>query len=347
MEVIKSYRKKINQIDNQIVELLIKRNKISQEIIDFKENQGIPVYDFERESDIIISLKNKFEGLINPNEIEILFKDILFYSKQYHLKLESTNFALNEVLNAKPFLIAGPCSVESEEQIFRIAEDMSNFGIKLLRGGAYKPRTSPSSFQGLGFDGLKLIKAAARKFGLFVVSEFTSISQLEGGIDFVDIVQIGSRNMFAYDLLKEIGRITSEKKKPIILKRGFNATLKEFLYAAEYIINEGNPNVILCLRGIRTFEQIDSKFRFTSDLASIVELKSQTNLKVMFDPSHAIGDSNFIYPISKSALALGADGIMVETHFNPEQSISDAKQTIDYETLNRIIEFIEKIRNVI
>jgi 3-deoxy-7-phosphoheptulonate synthase/chorismate mutase len=347
MEVIKSYRKKINHIDNQIVELLISRNKISQEIIDYKEDHGISVYDYERESDIIISLKNKFSGLINPSEIEMLFKDILFYSKQYHLKLESSNLELDEILNQKPFLIAGPCSIESEDQIFRIANDMKNFGIKLLRGGAFKPRTSPSSFQGLGFNGLKLIKSAAEKFDLFVVSEFTSISQLDAGIDFVDIVQIGSRNMFSYDLLKEIGKITADKKKPIILKRGFNATLREFLFAAEYIMNEGNPNVIMCLRGIRTFEQIDSKFRFTSDLASIIELKFQTNLKVIFDPSHAIGDSNFIYPIAKSALALGADGIMVETHFSPELAFSDSKQTIDYETLNRIIEFIEKIKNVI
>ena len=197
MDVIKLNRKKINQIDNQIVELLIKRNKISQEIIDFKENQGIPVYDFERESDIIISLKNKFEGLINPNEIEMLFKDILFYSKQLRLKLESCNLALNEILNEKPFLIAGPCSVESEKQIFRIAEDMKNFGIKLLRGGAFKPRTSPSSFQGLGFEGLRLIKAAAEKFGLFVVSEFTSISQLDKGIDFVEKTTVAFKQVKA------------------------------------------------------------------------------------------------------------------------------------------------------
>ena len=344
--IIEEFRKKIDKIDNSIIDLIIERNRFSNEILDYKSKNNINIFDKERENDIIDSLKNKFQDKLNPLEIEQIYKEILFFSKQNYLKHKSLN-NYSGLFDTIPLLIAGPCTIESEEQIEKIAADLSSFGIKYLRGGAFKPRTSPDSFQGLGADGLRMIKAAAERNNMKVITEITSPDQLSDYYDLVDIVQIGSRNMFSYQLLKDIGEITANDQKTVILKRSFNATLQEFLYAAGYIINQGNPNVVLCLRGIRTFEQIDSKLRFTPDLGSIAELKSITDLPVIFDPSHATGDAKYVYGISKAAISLGADGIMVETHYEPEISVSDAKQTISYTELKKIFSFIEEIKYAI
>ena len=236
-------------------------------------------------------------------------------------------------------IIAGPCAVESEEQIFRIAGKIRESGIKYFRAGAFKPRTSPHTFQGMGLEGLKLIKKASDENELFVVSEIMDNNELENCYDMIDMIQIGSRNMASYGFLKQIGKISSKDKKPILLKRGFNATLEELLFAAEYITNEGNPNVLLCLRGIRTFEQIDSSMRFTPDLASIIELKEKTGFPVIFDPSHSSGHSKYVERLSKAALLLGADGLLVEVHDEPEKALSDGFQAIKPDVLKRIIDF--------
>lgn len=245
-----------------------------------------------------------------------------------------------DLINIKPFIIAGPCSVENREQINEIASNLNKLGIRILRGGAFKPRTSPFSFQGLEDEGLKYLKEAAEKNNMFVITEFTDSRQLDELYDYSDIIQIGSKNMFSYGFLKQIGKATSKDSKPILIKRSFNATLNEFLLAAQYIINLGNPNVILCLRGIRTFEQIDSKMRFTPDLASILELKDMTNLKIVFDPSHACGDSKYVIPTAIAAINLGSDGVMLETHSSPETAISDGKQSIKPEELTKLIDYI-------
>ena len=255
---------------------------------------------------------------------------------------ENNNKKIYEQFHTQRVIIAGPCAVESNEQINRLAKGLKEIGIKYFRAGAFKPRTSPRTFQGMGIEGLRWVKQTADENGLYVVSEIMDNGELENCYDLIDVIQIGSRSMASYGFLKRIGKATAKDQKPVLLKRGFNATLQELLYAAEYISNEGNPNIILCLRGIRTFEQIDSSLRFTPDLASILELKEKTGLPVLFDPSHSSGDAKYVEQLSKAALLLGADGLLIEVHDEPEKALSDGQQAILPEVLKEIIEFSKK-----
>lgn len=218
-------------------------------------------------------------------------------------------------------VIAGPCSVESEEQIVGIAEDVLNSGAGFLRGGAFKPRTSPYSFQGLGADGLELLSKARSRTGLPVVSEMMSIDMLEKFVEEVDIIQIGARNMQNFDLLKELGKI----RKPILLKRGLSATVEEWLMSAEYIMAGGNNQVILCERGIRTFE---TSTRNTLDLSAIPVIKRLSHLPVIVDPSHATGSWWMVEALSRAAIAAGADGLIIEVHNDPKNALCDGAQSI-------------------
>ena len=218
-------------------------------------------------------------------------------------------------------VIAGPCSVESEEQIVSVAKSVKASGAKLLRGGAFKPRTSPYAFQGLMGDGLKLLLTAKKETGLPVVTEIMNVNHLELFND-VDVIQVGARNMQNFDLLKELGRCS----KPILLKRGLANTLQELLMSAEYIMAGGNSNVILCERGIRTFE---TATRNTLDISAIPMLKSFTHLPVIVDPSHASGISKMVAPLSRAAVAIGADGLMIEVHNEPAKALCDGAQSLD------------------
>lgn len=218
-------------------------------------------------------------------------------------------------------VIAGPCSVESEEQIVGIAEDVLNSGAGFLRGGAFKPRTSPYSFQGLGADGLELLSKARSRTGLPIVSEMMSIDMLEKFVEEVDIIQIGARNMQNFDLLKELGKI----RKPILLKRGLSATVEEWLMSAEYIMAGGNNQVILCERGIRTFE---TSTRNTLDLSAIPVIKRLSHLPVIVDPSHATGSWWMVEALSRAAIAAGADGLIIEVHNDPKNALCDGAQSI-------------------
>jgi 3-deoxy-7-phosphoheptulonate synthase len=226
-------------------------------------------------------------------------------------KLGGENFAL----------IAGPCTVESREQMLETARIVRDAGATLLRGGAYKPRTSPYAFQGLGQEGLRLLAEAKAETGLPIVTELMDIGDLDAVLEVADVVQIGARNMQNYPLLAEIGR----SGRPALLKRGLSATLDELLMAAEYILKEGNPNVILCERGIRTFE---TAYRFTLDLMAVPVLKELTHLPVIVDPSHAAGRRDLVMPLSLAAAAVGADGIIVEVHPNPDEAICDGPQAL-------------------
>lgn len=217
-------------------------------------------------------------------------------------------------------VMAGPCSIESEDQIVEIAREVKKSGAKILRGGVFKPRTSPYSFQGLGPKGMKLMLEAKRVTGLPIVTEIMDLSQIPA-FDNVDLIQVGARNMQNFTLLKELGRL----RKPILLKRGMSATMRELLMAAEYIMAGGNDQVILCERGIRTFEKAT---RNTLDLSAIPVLKRQTHLPVIVDPSHATGLSWAVKPMAKAALAAGADGLMIEVHNHPEQALCDGDQAI-------------------
>src|SRR5580692_8535826 len=218
-------------------------------------------------------------------------------------------------------LIAGPCTVESREQTLQTARVVRDAGATLLRGGAYKPRTSPYAFQGLGQEGLRLLAEAKAETGLPIVTELMDVSDLDAVLEVADVIQIGARNMQNYPLLAELGRAG----RPALLKRGLSSTLDELLMAAEYILKEGNPNVMLCERGIRTFE---TAYRFTLDLMAVPVLKELTHLPIIVDPSHAAGRRDLVTPLSLAAAAVGADGIIVEVHPNPEEAICDGPQAL-------------------
>lgn len=229
-----------------------------------------------------------------------------------------------------PVVISGPCAIEGREQIVELAHAVKAAGAVALRGGAYKPRTSAYDFQGLGLDGLKYMKEAGLQAGLPVVSEVVSIEQIEPSSPYLDVFQVGARNMYNYELLKELGR----QRKPVLLKRGMSATIDELLQAAEYILLEGNLQVILCERGIRTFE---NRTRNTLDLSAVAVIKSLTSLPVLVDPSHAVGKRELIAPMSRAAIACGADGLIIESHCTPDKSVSDAAQAIEPSTLAAIV----------
>lgn len=223
--------------------------------------------------------------------------------------------------NNKLPVIAGPCSVESEEQILEIAKSVKESGASMLRGGAYKPRTSPYAFQGLGVEGLKLLAKAREITGLPIVTEILDPHDLDAVVEYADVLQIGARNSQNYALLKQVGK----SKKPVLLKRGMSTTIIEFLMCAEYILSEGNENVILCERGIRTFE---TATRNTFDLNAIPVLKEKTHLPVFADPSHGTGYWQYVIPMALAAIAAGADGLIIEVHNNPEVAISDGGQSL-------------------
>ena len=237
-------------------------------------------------------------------------------------------------------LIAGPCSVESEEQITNIASSVKMCGAGFLRGGAFKPRTSPYSFQGLELQGLELLKLAKKKTGLPIVTEIMSTSMIEKFNEEVDIIQVGARNMQNFDLLKELGKI----KKPILLKRGLSATIEELLMSAEYIMAGGNEQVILCERGVRTFENYT---RNTLDLSAIPVIKKLSHLPIIIDPSHATGKSWMVEPLSKAAIAAGADGLIIEVHNDPKNALCDGQQSITPEEYKILVEKLKKIANAV
>lgn len=234
-----------------------------------------------------------------------------------------------EIGAEKPIFIAGPCSIESEEHIIDEANNLKKIGVDILRGGVFKPRTSPYDFQGLGYEGLEYFKKAADNVNLPIITEVLSEDDIEKMIDYVDIFQVGSRNMYNYSLLKKLGKTN----KPVLLKRGFSATIKEWTMAAEYIAMGGNEDIILCERGIRAFNDYT---RNTLDLAGALVAKNLTGLPVIVDPSHGTGRRELIGPMTDAAIACGLDGVIIETHRNPDTAISDAKQTITYSDYEKI-----------
>ncbi len=237
-------------------------------------------------------------------------------------------------------VMAGPCAVESEEQLSETARQVKAGGASLLRGGAFKPRTSPYSFQGLGIEGLEMLSRARETTGLSVVSEVMDTRQVEAVARHADILQIGSRNMQNFPLLKEAGNTSM----PILLKRGMMATIAEYLNAAEYVLSQGNPNVILCERGIRTFEP---STRYTLDLNAIPILKQRTHLPVLVDPSHGTGLRSLVPTMAKASIAAGADGLLMEVHYRPEEALCDGSQSLHPEEFNTLMYELEKVAQAI
>jgi len=251
------------------------------------------------------------------------------------IKIKNVGIGGNEVS-----VIAGPCSVESEEQIMIIAELVKKSGVKILRGGAFKPRSSPYSFQGLGEEGLRLLRKAADEFGLLVITEVLENSMIDLVYKYTDIFQVGARNMQNYSLLKELG----SAKKPVMLKRGLSATVEDWLMSAEYILSNGNTEVFLCERGIRTFETYT---RNTFDISAIPVVHKRSHLPVFADPSHATGLRDKVIPMARAAVAAGADGLMVEVHHDPEKALSDGPQALLPYQFEEMMQQIRLIANVI
>lgn len=263
-------------------------------------------------------------------------------SRQFHpensiIDVAGIKFGGNDIV-----IIGGPCSVESEASICEIAKEIKQCGGQLLRGGAYKPRTSPYDFQGLGTDGILALEKAGKQQGLPIVSEIMSVDKIEEFEKHVDLIQVGARNMQNFELLKALGKVS----KPILLKRGFSNTIDEWLMSAEYIIANGNPNVILCERGIRTFE---TSTRNTLDLSAICVVKEKSHLPILVDPSHGTGNANYVKSMALAAVAAGADGLIIEVHPHPECALSDGHQCITpkifkeiSDQANQIVKFLRK-----
>ena len=237
-------------------------------------------------------------------------------------------------------IIAGPCSVESEDQILSIAKDIALSGATFLRGGAFKPRSSPYAFQGLGLDGLELLKIARQKTGLPIVTELLSVEYLDEFAEHVDVIQIGARNMQNFVLLQEVGKLG----KPVLLKRGISSTIEELLMAAEYVMHEGCNDVILCERGIRTFE---TATRNTLDLSAVPVLKNKSHLPVIVDPSHGTGHWNLVEPMALAAVAAGADGLIIEVHNTPQYALCDGQQSITPEVFHHLVKKINRVHEAI
>ncbi|MGL4800310.1 MAG: 3-deoxy-7-phosphoheptulonate synthase [Cellulosilyticaceae bacterium] len=250
---------------------------------------------------------------------------------KFHPEATTIDLGNCQIGGKKLIVMSGPCAIESEAQLLESAEAIKNGGATILRGGAYKPRTSPYAFQGLEEEGLQYMKNAREKTGLSVVCEVTSISAVHTAVNYVDILQIGARNMQNFELLKAVGKTNL----PVLLKRGLAATIDEWLNAAEYIMSEGNQNVILCERGIRTFE---TATRNTLDISAIPVVKSKSHLPIIVDPSHASGKRAYIASLAKAAIAAGADGLMIEVHPDPEHALSDGPQSLNPQDFKLLME---------
>ena len=280
--------------------------------------------------------------LANPiiTDIQRVSQPYKLANRMFHPEDTIVNVNGIEIGGKKIVMIAGPCSVEGQDQISRIAKEVKEAGADMLRGGAYKPRTSPYAFQGMGTAGILAMVNARHETGLPIVSELMAIEHLEEFVENVDIIQIGARNMQNFDLLKAVGKT----KKPVLLKRGLANTIEEWIMAAEYIMSEGNPNVIFCERGIRTFEKYT---RNTLDLAVIPIIKERTHLPIIIDPSHAAGDYKLIEALSLASIAAGADGLIIEVHDDPCNAWSDGSQSLKPKRYAQLVEKGKQIAKVI
>jgi 3-deoxy-7-phosphoheptulonate synthase / chorismate mutase len=332
-------RGRVDELNLELLKLINERAQLVQEIGRVKEAQGVYRYDPVRERDMLDLIKQHNDGPFDKSTIEHIFKEIfkagLDLQKDDHSKallVSRKKKAEDTIVNVKgeligkglPHFVFGPCAVESYEQTATVAKAVREKGLRLLRGGAYKPRTSPYDFQGLGLEGLKILKRVADEYDMAVISEIVDPADIETACEYIDVIQIGARNMQNFSLLKAAGAVN----KPVLLKRGLAATIEEFINAAEYIMAQGNGQIILCERGIRTYERAT---RNTLDISAVPILKKETHLPVMVDVTHSTGRRDLLLPAAKAALAIGADGVMAEVHPDPAVALSDAAQQMNLE----------------
>ncbi len=336
-------RTEIDSLNLELLALLNRRLDVARRIREQKRLLGQPVYDPERELTMIAALTAANTGPFRDAAVSHLFQEIaratvehLEGSERHSLLVHRKPGEAGRSFAAGPHrlgdgavLIAGPCSVEDETQIFQTAKFLASRGVRFLRGGAWKPRTSPYEFQGLGKEGVALLVAAARAHGMACVTEVVDPRHLEL-LSGVDLIQVGARNMQNFELLKELGRL----RRPVLLKRGLSATLDELLNAAEYIVSHGNADVALCERGIRTFEK---QTRNTFDTSALALLRQLTPLPVLADVSHAAGRRDILAPLGRAALAAGAQGVMLEVHPRPGIARSDAQQQLDFHAFDAFL----------
>jgi 3-deoxy-7-phosphoheptulonate synthase len=316
-------------------------------VVEFVKSKGFDVHLSKGELHTIIGAIGS--KTIDPRNIELLegVQEVIKISSGYKLtsrlfKEEDTIIEVNGIKfgGGNVGLIAGPCTVESYEQMDKTAEALKKSNVKILRGGAFKPRTSPYAFQGLGEEGLKIIRSVADNHGMAVTSEIMENSQIDMFEKYVDIFQIGARNMQNYNLLKDMGKVS----KPIVLKRGLSATFEELLLSAEYIVSSGNPNVILCERGIRTFEKYT---RNTLDLSAIPVIKKLSHLPIITDPSHGTGLRDKVAPMARASVAAGCDGLLIEVHYDADNAICDGAQSLYPDEYNDLYKDLKQIAPVV
>ncbi|MCL2010093.1 MAG: 3-deoxy-7-phosphoheptulonate synthase [Synergistaceae bacterium] len=318
-----------------------------ENLVSWFQARGLKTHVSEGEIQTIIGLigdtsqvdVNLVEGLEIVESVKRITEPFKSVNRKFHPADTVVDVGGMKLGGGHFHVIAGPCSVESHDQILDVAESVKASGASILRGGAFKPRTSPYDFQGLRAEGIEFLLEAKAKTGLPIVTEIMSVAHLPL-FEQVDVIQVGARNMQNFELLKELGRV----KKPILLKRGFMNTLTEFLMSAEYIMAEGNPNIILCERGIRTFETYT---RNTLDLSAVPVLRELTHLPVFIDPSHGIGVSRYVKPMALASVASGADGLIIEVHNDPPNAMCDGAQSITPEQFADLAEKIRRIREVV
>ncbi|UJS27149.1 bifunctional 3-deoxy-7-phosphoheptulonate synthase/chorismate mutase [Macrococcoides canis] len=354
MNDLNTLREKIEALNIEILKLLSERGEIAKQIGQEKRKQGTAIYDPEREKEMINKLLDLNDGPFDDNVIKQLFKEIFKASTELQKSESEKHLLVSRKLKQEDTIVTfdnggiigagtksyvfGPCSVESAEQVEAVAKNLHEKGEKFIRGGAFKPRTSPYDFQGLGEEGLQMLREAGNKYDLNVVSEIVNPAHFELADQYVDVFQIGARNMQNFELLKEAGRTN----KPVLLKRGLSATIEEFIYAAEYIYAQGNSKIILCERGIRTYEKAT---RNTLDISAVPILKQGTHLPVMVDVTHSTGRKDIMLPVARAALAVGADGVMAEVHPNPAVALSDAGQQMDFEEFENFYKALNEFKS--
>jgi 3-deoxy-7-phosphoheptulonate synthase/chorismate mutase len=342
---LETLRAEIHEVNHALLSMLSHRAELAMAIQKVKSRDGIPTFVPEREQAMLADLVKKNRGPFSNDAVVTVFKEIFRASvglmeqhRERILKISRAARAADlevkiagaSIGGPSPVLIAGPCSVESEEQVEEVAQSLVAHGVRFLRGGAFKPRSSPYAFQGLGRRGLEILQDVARRWGLVTVTEVMDTRSVELVARYADVLQVGSRNMYNYDLLREVGKA----RRPVLLKRGLSATIEELLWSAEYIVAEGNEKVVLCERGIRTYER---ETRNTLDISAVPLLRQKSWLPVIVDVSHAAGRKDILVPLGKAALAAGASGLMVEVHPCPAVARSDSQQQLDLDEFAKFV----------
>ena len=343
-ERLDELRQRIEKHTFEVLEALSRRGEVAREIAEVKKDLGLPMFDPVRESELLDRLVTANHGPFGDTAVAHLFKevfkataDLMGSSTRVKLRVQRAKGQPDTAISVRGVpvgagafhLIAGPCSVESEEQLEKVAVVLCELGVKLMRAGAFKPRTSPYAFQGLHKEGLEILQRVARRHDLRTVSEVLDTRDVELVGEYVDVLQVGARNMHNFEMLRCVGH----SKKPVLLKRGFMATLEELIFAAEYIAMEGNQEIMLCERGIRTFERWT---RNTLDISAIPILKKEVPFPILVDLSHSTGRRDIVVPMALASMAAGADALMVEVHHNPPVALSDSDQQLNFDEFRRL-----------